>query len=47
VRLRYAEHCSMRLTPDFTQPVAAGFWLNDGMGNDIVAYHLLPKGGAA
>jgi hypothetical protein len=45
VRMRVRDHCAMRMVRDFTSRSAYDFWIHQDMGNDIVAYRLLPKGG--
>jgi len=43
VRMRVRDHCAMRMVRDFTSRSAYDFWLHQDMGNDIVAYRLLPQ----
>ncbi len=42
VRLREPDHCSASSDYDFAHPTKCAFWRQDGLGNDIVAYRLIP-----
>jgi hypothetical protein len=42
VRLREPDHCSASSGYDFAHPTKCAFWRQDGLGNDIVAYRLIP-----
>jgi hypothetical protein len=42
VRMREQDHYSGSKGYDFTSHARRHFWRNDGVGNDIVAYRLIP-----